>query len=77
MARRFDGGDRGDPCRQRWRLCIRDRLAALAGGSACSGEPQRELPIWTDVAIEKVLQRFRKSSPSHIAPTLDFAGDIL
>jgi hypothetical protein len=53
-------------CRKYWPQFINPR--------GRSGEPQRELPIWTDVAFDKVLQRFRNVFAIHIAAALD--GDI-
>jgi hypothetical protein len=40
------------------------------------GEPQPELPIRTDVAIDEVFKRFRNIVTIDIAAALDFEGDI-
>jgi len=47
-----------------------------AGGCSWVCQPQGELPIRTDVAIHKVLHRFRNVVSANIATDPDFEGNV-
>jgi hypothetical protein len=73
-----------DICPGRYQECNANRddrvpkvLAQFINPRGRSGEPQRELPNWTDIAIDKVLQRVRNVVAIDIAAALDFASDVI